>query len=103
MRGFTLNRTFNKKERVKSIPLVDQVHHNLYHYILLFRLAFGNHQSESDEGIICQALGAIRVIIPLLLRNHKNNVAAMRLLPSLNEWFLVTRYSNMAAFSSTLG
>lgn len=29
--------------------------------------------------------------------------AKIRLLPSLKEWFLVTRYSSIAAFSSTLG
>ena len=38
-----------------------------------------------------------------LYRNHTNKNAAMRLLPSLKEWFFITKYSKFAAFSSTLG
>jgi len=36
-------------------------------------------------------------------RKSRNKNAAMRLLPSTNEWFLVTKYSKLAAFSSILG
>ena len=39
----------------------------------------------------------------LLFKNYRKSIAAMRLFPSLNEWFFTTRYSSMAAFSSTEG
>ena len=37
-----------------GVPLVNQVHYNLHHYILFFCLALRNHQGQSNEGIVCQ-------------------------------------------------
>src|SRR5690554_5212722 len=34
---------------------------------------------------------------------HTNSQAAIRLLPSVNEWFFTTKYKRFAAFSSRLG
>jgi len=36
-------------------------------------------------------------------RNQRKRDAAIRLLPSIKEWFLTTKYKRWAAFSSTLG
>ena len=44
------------------ILLVNQVHHHLYHHILLLRLALCNHQRQSHEGIVCKALTAILTV-----------------------------------------
>ena len=42
--------------------LVNQVHHHLNHHIFFFGLALGNHKSESHEGVVGQAFGAIRAV-----------------------------------------
>ena len=42
-----------------SILLVNQIHHHLYHYVLLFRFALRNHQREGHEGVVGDALSAI--------------------------------------------
>ena len=87
-----------------SILLVNQIHHHLYHYVLLFRLALGNHQREGHEGVVGDALSAVFVIEDaVVIEEPEKQSGCDALLPSLNEWFLVTRYSNIAAFSSTLG
>jgi hypothetical protein len=44
-----------------------------------------------------------RYKIPFFSRNQTNKKAAILLLPSEKEWFLITKYSRFAAFSSTLG
>ena len=44
------------------ILLVYQVHHHLYHHILLLRLALCNHQRQSHEGIVRKALATILTI-----------------------------------------
>ena len=44
------------------IALVNQVHYDLHHYILLLGTALGNHQCERYKGIVGNALGAIRTI-----------------------------------------
>ena len=56
-----------------------------------------------------RALSAILLLpsgaykIPLFSMNHKKRVAAILLLPSVKEWFFVTRYRSTAAFSSIDG
>ena len=43
------------------------------------------------------------VLLSAIIKRKGNNVlSAMRLLPSLKEWFLVTRYSSMAAYITKL-
>jgi len=43
------------------------------------------------------------VLLSAIIKRKGNNVlSAMRLLPSLKEWFLVTRYSSMAAYITIL-
>ncbi len=37
---------------LSGIPLINQVHHNLYHYVFFFCLAFGNHQGQGYEGVV---------------------------------------------------
>ena len=49
------------------ISLVYQVHHHLYHHILLLCFAFGNHQGQSNEGVISQALGTIFTIEDMIV------------------------------------
>ena len=44
------------------IPLVNQIHHDLHHYILFLGAALGNHQREGHEGVVRQALGAIGAV-----------------------------------------
>ena len=44
------------------VPLVNQINHNFYHHILLFRLALGNHQSQGYKGVVCQSLGTVLTI-----------------------------------------
>ena len=40
------------------IVFVYQVYYDLYHYILFFRTAFGNHQRKSNKGVVGDALCA---------------------------------------------
>ena len=43
----TLVKFLMKQPRIfihTSIPLINQIHHNLHHHVLLFGLAFCNHQ-----------------------------------------------------------
>ena len=43
------------------------------------------------------------VLLSAIIKRKGNNVlSAMRLLPSLKEWFLVTGYSSMAAYITKL-
>ena len=41
------------------VLLVNQVHHHLHHHVFLLCLAFCNHQCQSHEGVISQALRTI--------------------------------------------
>ena len=45
-----------------SVVLVDQIHHHLDHHILFLRIAFRNHQGESHQSVVGDALGAVFVI-----------------------------------------
>ena len=47
---------------LSSIPLINQVHHDLDHYVFFFRLALGNHQGQGDEGVVGEAFGAVFAI-----------------------------------------
>ena len=38
-----------------------------------------------------------------MFKKYRKSAAAMRLLPSWNEWFFTTKYSRFAAFSSRVG
>ena len=38
------------------ISLIYQIHHHLYHYIFFLRFALCNHQSESNQSVVCYAL-----------------------------------------------
>ena len=42
----------SKPEGFLYVLLVNQVNHNLYHYVLLLRLALGNHQSKGYKGVV---------------------------------------------------
>ena len=44
------------------IPLVYQIHHDLYHYVLFFGAALGNHQGERHKRVVGQARGSVRSI-----------------------------------------
>ena len=44
------------------IVFVYQVYYDLYHYILFFRTAFGNHQRKSNKGVVGDALCAVRIV-----------------------------------------
>ena len=41
------------------IFLVDGINHNFHHDIFLFRSAFGYHQCQSNEGIVCYTLSSV--------------------------------------------
>jgi hypothetical protein len=82
-----------------SVLLVNQVDHQLYHYILILRLTFGNKQGQSHQGIVGEAAGAVGFVeaVVLIHEPHEQNrrsaklKAAMRLLPSEKEWFFTTK------------
>ena len=66
--------------RIWLVLLINQINHNFYHHVFLFRFTFSNHQGQGHEGVISQTLRAIFAIQdPLLFRNHKNSVAPIRL------------------------
>ena len=44
------------------ILLINQVHYHLHHHIFLLSLALSNHQSQGNEGIVSQSLGAVFAI-----------------------------------------
>ena len=44
------------------ISLVNQVNHHLHHHIFLLSLTLSNHESESHEGVIGKAFGAIGAV-----------------------------------------
>ena len=47
---------------IVSIVLIDQIHHNLRHHVFFLRAALGNHQCESDEGVVSNALESVLAI-----------------------------------------
>ncbi|GEM_PF-3646454 len=48
--------------RALFISLIDQVHYDLHHHILLFCLALCYHQSQGYKGVISQAFCAVWTI-----------------------------------------
>lgn len=44
------------------IVFIDQIHHNLCHYILLFRAALGNHQRQGDQCIVIQKARTVSTV-----------------------------------------
>lgn len=64
-----VNQTSRRAVRCTSRPInlslivfVDEVDDDFDHCVLFFGAAFGNHQSEGDEGVVSDALSAILVI-----------------------------------------
>ena len=47
---------FEKLFRILFVPLINQIYHDLHHHVFFLCLAFSNHQSQGNEGVICQAL-----------------------------------------------
>ena len=45
------------------IPLINQIHHHLYHHILFLGAALGYHQHKSHKGVVRQALGAVVAVM----------------------------------------
>ena len=41
------------------IIFINQIDHHFHHHILLFCAALGNHQCESDEGVVSNALESV--------------------------------------------
>lgn len=54
--------SFLRKEHKYLVILVDEVDNDFDHCVFFFGSAFGNHQSEGDEGVVGDALGAILII-----------------------------------------
>ena len=52
----------NPSAGFSSVTLVNQVYNDFHHHVFLFCLALCNHQSKSNEGVICQTLGAVFAI-----------------------------------------
>ena len=44
------------------VVLVDKVDDDFDHCVLFFGAAFGNHESEGDEGVVRDTLGAVLII-----------------------------------------
>ena len=44
------------------IPLINQIHHHLYHHILFLGATLGNHQRKGNEGVIGQTLGTVGTV-----------------------------------------
>ena len=42
--------------------MVNEIYHYFYHHVFFLRSALRNHQGESDQCIVCNALGAIHAI-----------------------------------------
>lgn len=77
---------------IVSIVLIDQIHHNLRHHVFFLRAALGNHQRQGDQCIVIQKARTVSTVKnPIVSKNQRNRKAAIRLLPSLNEWFLTVR------------
>ena len=51
---------FNKTK--KLIPLINQIHHHLHHYILFLGFALGNHQGQCNQGVVGYALAAVLAV-----------------------------------------
>lgn len=47
---------------IVSVILIDEVDDDFDHCVLFLSAAFGNHQSEGDEGVVSDALSAILVV-----------------------------------------
>lgn len=81
------------------ILLINQIHYQLHHNILVFGLALGDEQGEGDQGIVGEATGAVGLVEAAVLveRPHEEeggnalSYAVLRLLPSEKEWFLTTK------------
>lgn len=71
---------------LKLITLIDQVHHHLYHYILLLRLALGNHQREGNDCVIGNTLGTIFTIeSTIVIHKPEEKSGSDAFVPSENE------------------
>ena len=42
--------------------MVNQIHHNFHHYVLLLCPALSNHQGQGNEGVVGQTLAAVRAV-----------------------------------------
>ena len=74
------------------VSLIDKVYHHFHHHVLLLGATFRNHQRKSYKGAVGYTLGAVGVVQNVVVvEKPKEQCAAIRLLPSLNEWFFTTR------------
>ena len=85
-------RIMRAKRFMRSVVLVDEVDDDFDHDVFFFSPAFGNHEGEGDERVVCDAFVSVRSIEnAVAVINQRKSVAAIRLFPSEKEWFLVTR------------
>ena len=42
--------------------MVNQIHHNFHHYVLLLCPALSNHQGQGNEGVVGQTLAAVGAV-----------------------------------------
>lgn len=62
VKGTIFSRKTLESAKKLEILLVNQIHHDLHHHVLFLRLALGNHQSQGDERVVCQAFRAVFAI-----------------------------------------
>lgn len=54
--------SFLRKEYKYLVVPVDEVDDDFDHCVLFFGAAFGYHEGEGDESIVCETLGTVLII-----------------------------------------
>ena len=84
------------------IILINQVNHNFLHNILFFRTAFGYHQCQGNEGIVCYTLSAICGIQDAVLLHEPEKKHGCDTFVAIAEGVIFHyEIEQQAAFSST--
>ena len=87
-----------------SIVLINQVHHNLRHYIFLFCATLSNHERQSDQRIVIQKARTVSTVKnPIVFQEPKEQESGDTLVTVAERMVLNRQIEQIAAFSSTLG
>ena len=73
------------------VILIDKVHHDLYHNILLLCTAFGNHQSQGNQSTVGRAL----LICLLIVTQGTDHSVSEEVL--VLWWYLLLKCKNQTA------
>lgn len=89
---------------MRLVVLVDKIDNDFNHHVFFFSPAFGNHESEGDERVICDALVSVRGIENAIAVHKPKEERGGDTFVAIGEGVILgDEIEEHGAFSSTLG